>query len=489
MCCNPSFLDVIADHTADVFIPHYVPRTPRRGDQSVKDTTYTGGEMARIRELAFGAPEGADVQRVLRRQRVEMHAASMERVRGWGNTIMGARKKRLAAQDEKARRLEEERQKVDADWAVLRAKEREEAIRRARMLQHFEEPRVKALHSQLLMSNVLEERDRQKEYKLKYDQANQIREKTDVLKMRLALLDGIEKDRQASERRRAERFDFAAALRHEIQHKESEKRAAKQLESEYYHRVNAAIEREDREVEVARRVVKEQLAKERCSVLAELIAEKEAVKKSAVARARALERENARFNEVKEFHAEKKKEYEAALARCVLSLSFPFARARAHAHACVHARTSYTNDNDRGYKNADTNPSEREKLFEIVSQIPTRMDQEAASKLAAYIEKSSHAKDHVDGERRAREQAKHARQLAEQREFQTERRRFVQAQRDAERVAKMQDRRVQMAEADKYERETRELAESRKQVLLGLSAFQAEQIVSWMRECVNCVRA
>ncbi|KAJ3159106.1 hypothetical protein HDU86_002006 [Geranomyces michiganensis] len=56
---------------------------------------------------------------------------------------------------------EEERQRIDIEWAAVKASERKAAVDRAKDLLHAQEPRIKQLHSALLLSNVLQERDAQ----------------------------------------------------------------------------------------------------------------------------------------------------------------------------------------------------------------------------------------------------------------------------------------------------------------------------------------
>ncbi|KAJ3005285.1 hypothetical protein HKX48_000767 [Thoreauomyces humboldtii] len=97
------------------------------------------------------------------KQKAELHQASLKRAQGWGNTIMGGRRQRLAAKEERTTRQEEERQRVDAEWEMVKAGERQAAVDRARHLQYVAEPRIKQLHASLLLSNVLQERDEQVE--------------------------------------------------------------------------------------------------------------------------------------------------------------------------------------------------------------------------------------------------------------------------------------------------------------------------------------
>ncbi|KAJ3134649.1 hypothetical protein HDU90_004981 [Geranomyces variabilis] len=95
------------------------------------------------------------------KEREELHMKSMDRVRGWGNTIMGGRRQRLAAQAGRQQKQEVERQRVDIEWAAVKASERKAAVDRARNMLRYQEPRIKELHSALVLSNVLQERDAQ----------------------------------------------------------------------------------------------------------------------------------------------------------------------------------------------------------------------------------------------------------------------------------------------------------------------------------------
>eukprot|EP00842_Homolaphlyctis_polyrhiza_P004003 jgi/Hompol1/4603/HPOL_003742-RA len=94
------------ERAADVFIPYYEKRDPQKGDQSIKDTYYDVTAINQIRDLAHGNHGDDDIRVILHKQKMELHKLSQERVKTWGNTIMGYRKKRLAAQDEKAKALE-----------------------------------------------------------------------------------------------------------------------------------------------------------------------------------------------------------------------------------------------------------------------------------------------------------------------------------------------------------------------------------------------
>jgi hypothetical protein len=112
---------------------------------------------------------------------------------------------------------------VDRDWAVVRQKEREDAIKRAKELMRNREPRVRNFHSQLLMSSVLHERDGQLEHKVQQLLHDKIQEKEEILKMRRYILKDLEKAKQSEDAVVQKRLDFALGLRDEIRQRAKER--------------------------------------------------------------------------------------------------------------------------------------------------------------------------------------------------------------------------------------------------------------------------
>jgi hypothetical protein len=91
------------------------------------------------------------------------------------------------------------------------------------MLQKSEEPRVRLLHSHLLLSNVLQERDKQLEYKVHKLNANRIHEKEEVLKLRLQHLQALDKENEKNNNALLNRLEFAAGLRSAAEEKQNKK--------------------------------------------------------------------------------------------------------------------------------------------------------------------------------------------------------------------------------------------------------------------------
>uniref|UniRef100_A0A8B9P0F1 Trichohyalin-plectin-homology domain-containing protein n=1 Tax=Apteryx owenii TaxID=8824 RepID=A0A8B9P0F1_APTOW len=111
-----------------------------------------------------------------RKERKEMHLRSKAAVKDWPNTIMGLAQRKLKAKKLCAEREEEERRLIDLEEAQFQAAKRKDAIDQARTYQYYKNERVKGLHSALLLTEVLKERDAQVEFKKLKRDVNKKRE-------------------------------------------------------------------------------------------------------------------------------------------------------------------------------------------------------------------------------------------------------------------------------------------------------------------------
>ncbi|KAI9216332.1 hypothetical protein BC828DRAFT_393759 [Blastocladiella britannica] len=98
-------------------------------------------------------------QAELLKEKERLHEQSIAMVQKWNNTIAGQRKIRLAAQHEKTKAAEEQRQQMDRDWAVVKQAERQAQVDRAKKMQYLEDARVRQLNSQALITQVLKVND------------------------------------------------------------------------------------------------------------------------------------------------------------------------------------------------------------------------------------------------------------------------------------------------------------------------------------------
>ncbi|NXC50104.1 CC173 protein, partial [Penelope pileata] len=123
------------------------------------------GEWERMRDnLGSMSKEAA---RVLaeKKEREKMHLRSKSAVKNWTNTIMGQAQRKLKAKKLREEKEEEERKLLDLEEAQFQAAKRKEAIDQAKTYLYYQNERVKGLHSALLLTEVLKERDAQVEFK------------------------------------------------------------------------------------------------------------------------------------------------------------------------------------------------------------------------------------------------------------------------------------------------------------------------------------
>ena len=93
-----------------------------------------------------------------KREKLELKKKSEERAAKWPNTISAQRAKKERVRKAKLDVEEEERRKIDAIEAEIMAESRRLQIDRAKKKLYDNNDRVKALHSSLLLSEVLSER-------------------------------------------------------------------------------------------------------------------------------------------------------------------------------------------------------------------------------------------------------------------------------------------------------------------------------------------
>ncbi|GAA37120.2 hypothetical protein CLF_103465 [Clonorchis sinensis] len=95
----------------------------------------------------------------------KLRQTSQEMVKHWTNTFLGSRQKKL---DERAKRLADEeaaRVAIDIEEAKLQAEQRKAAIEEAKLKMYYQTDQMKQLHSALLLTEVLQERNAQLELK------------------------------------------------------------------------------------------------------------------------------------------------------------------------------------------------------------------------------------------------------------------------------------------------------------------------------------
>ncbi|NWZ23818.1 CC173 protein, partial [Asarcornis scutulata] len=131
-----------------------------------------------------------------KKEREKMHRRSKAAVKDWPNTIMGQAQRKLKAKKLREEKEEEERKKVDLEEAQFQAAKRKEAIDQAKTYLYYQNERVKGLHSALLLTEVLKERDAQIEFKKFKPNVNKKKEEEAERERKEAILREQEKAHQ-----------------------------------------------------------------------------------------------------------------------------------------------------------------------------------------------------------------------------------------------------------------------------------------------------
>ncbi|NXF90991.1 CC173 protein, partial [Eubucco bourcierii] len=126
----------------------------------------------------------------------EMHLRSKAAVKDWPNTIMGTAQRKLKAKKLREEREEEERRLLDLEEEQFQAAKRKEAIDHAKTYLYYQNERVKGLHSALLLTEVLKERDAQVEFKKLKSDVNKKKDKEKESECKDAILRQQEKAHQ-----------------------------------------------------------------------------------------------------------------------------------------------------------------------------------------------------------------------------------------------------------------------------------------------------
>lgn len=126
-----------------------------------KVTVLPRSEWERIKDrLKPQSEEDTKMQSIIA-DRERLHEKSIKTVNNWSNTIQGQRNRKLQARKLRLEAEEIELQKIDKEEAKFLQAKRREALDKAKTLQYYQTDRVKEFHSAMLLSEVLNERDKQ----------------------------------------------------------------------------------------------------------------------------------------------------------------------------------------------------------------------------------------------------------------------------------------------------------------------------------------
>ncbi|KND02560.1 uncharacterized protein SPPG_03018 [Spizellomyces punctatus DAOM BR117] len=380
-------------------------------------------ELDRAKRLALETQAEENLRNMMEKEKVELHRKSLDRVQNWGNTVLGQRRQRLAAKEERMAKLEEERQKVDQEWAKLKDAKRQEAIDRARWMQRTEQPRIKQLHSSLLLSNVLEERNRQL---IENEQRRKTLEKAkhaEEARLRHAEEEALRKEQEAMVRARIAAYQTAEDQLQQVaakRHGKSRSRASSNVpgtdetrDDEKWAAESRRAAAQERELRLTDRQRQLKLEEEQRKALDAAKEQHEAEKRKILEDEKLLKEEAEKFAEMKRLFAVQRKEAEKRIIQ------------------------------------------ERQNKSEAASRIAAEQSLEYQRRREEFLEKNIHAHDGLWEKRMAEEQARHKKALEQEASYQIEH------------LKEMQERRRReleegLAIRQKFEREATEFIEGGK---------------------------
>lgn len=201
----------------------------------------------------------------LKQERVTLQKMSQDRVKKWPNTLEAERKKKEARRQEKMDREEEERKKIDREEAAISGEKRRMAIERANKMLYDDSDRVKGFHSNLMMSDVLKEREAQIEVTRQKKKNDRRREKYWSQMQTEAIQEYDTKEREKREEEKRRKHEVAIAREKQLteirellaQRKEEEKREGELIVQKAQMEIAKARREEQGRTEDAQRRVHE----------------------------------------------------------------------------------------------------------------------------------------------------------------------------------------------------------------------------------------
>ncbi|KAM6307146.1 cilia- and flagella- associated protein 210 [Aegotheles albertisi] len=208
-----------------------------------------------------------------KKEREEMRLRSKAAVKDWPNTIEGLAQQKLKAKQLREEREEEERKLLDLEEEQFQAAKRKEDIDRAKTYLFYQNERVKGLHSALLLTEVLKERDAQVEFKKLKSDVNKKKDEEMEHERKKAILREQEEAHQRYMKQQALRRDQLEQIK-EHKHQADLAKLEDIREGEEIERLNQLYQ-----LEIQRRMEKEQEDKvERRRLYHEHVADQKIIK-------------------------------------------------------------------------------------------------------------------------------------------------------------------------------------------------------------------
>ncbi|KAM3608411.1 uncharacterized protein V6R79_024665 [Siganus canaliculatus] len=183
-------------------------------------TVLNKAQWQRIQDKVNRVDKDKEVMRETVRQREALQLKSKEVVKQWPNTIASQRQKKLEAKKIREENEEEKKRQIDEEEAKYQEQKQQEAVAKAKAELFYQTNRVRSLHSALLLTEVLNERDAQIKLKQRLKSARKDTEKDFREKMKTREDEALRQEQEKACQKKLSALAFAEDMRYQIKEKE-----------------------------------------------------------------------------------------------------------------------------------------------------------------------------------------------------------------------------------------------------------------------------
>ncbi|XP_035030936.2 protein CFAP210 [Hippoglossus stenolepis] len=179
-------------------------------------TVLTKAEWKRVQNEVNQGDRGKESMREAENQRKALHLQSKQMVKEWPDTIANQRQKKLEAKKIREQIEEEKRKQMDIEEAEYKDQQRKEAVEKAKTQLYYQTDQVKGLHSALLMTEVLKEREAQIELKKRIKSASKDVEKEFINFEGTRKDEALRQEEEKAVQRKLEKLAIAEELKNQM---------------------------------------------------------------------------------------------------------------------------------------------------------------------------------------------------------------------------------------------------------------------------------
>uniref|UniRef100_A0A671YSD2 Cilia and flagella associated protein 210 n=2 Tax=Sparus aurata TaxID=8175 RepID=A0A671YSD2_SPAAU len=183
-------------------------------------TVLTKAEWLRIQDELNKVHKEEESVREAAKQREALHLQSKEVVKLWPNTLAGQRQKKLEAKKIRDELEEEKKKGIDREEAKYQEQKRKEAIEKANTQLFYQNDRVRGLHSGLLLTEVLKERETQIELKQRMKSASKDVDKDFCKIVKTQVDEALSQEKEKALQKKLERQAVVEDLKQQIKENE-----------------------------------------------------------------------------------------------------------------------------------------------------------------------------------------------------------------------------------------------------------------------------